>query len=127
MSSHAVKHGLQYYAITTMIVAGAVLLILVCISWGLKCWEQRRIIAHYQREEKAATAKVQTFSETFREGEFKRTGVEIVTRKHSLRIGWLGGEMPTFFFIGRLSNRVNQIRVWRFAVSHCANDERIQS
>ena len=50
----APQHGIQYYAFTIMLLAVAGLLVLFCVSWALKIWEQRRIIAHYQREEKKA-------------------------------------------------------------------------
>jgi len=120
-SSAPVKHGLQYYAFTIMLVAVAVLLVLFCIYWALKVWEQRRIIAHYQREEqRAAGAHVlRGFREDFHDGEFKRTGIEIATRDHSLRIGWISGALPTFFFFGMITRfgNVRQIRIWRFAVA----------
>jgi len=48
----AVKHGLQYYAFTFLIVALLVLLVLKLIYWVLNVWEKWRIIAHYRREER---------------------------------------------------------------------------
>ena len=45
------KHGLQYYALTIIVVALAILLVLKLIYWALNVWEKWRIIAHYRREE----------------------------------------------------------------------------
>ncbi len=65
---------------------------------------------------------VSTFNETFREGEFKRAGIELNVKRLRLRVGWIGGYMPTFFYVGRLaSHKQTQLRIWRLAVSYCAN------
>jgi hypothetical protein len=48
-----VRHGLQYYAFTILILALALLLLLKLVYWALNVWEKWRIIAHYRREEKA--------------------------------------------------------------------------
>jgi uncharacterized membrane protein len=46
-------------AVVTIIVAVALLTVLFCIYWALKCWEARRIIAHFQREERAKKVEQQ--------------------------------------------------------------------
>jgi len=68
---------------------------------------------------------VSTFDEEFRDGEYRRAGIEVNTRAHRVRLGWIRGHIPTFFFAGGLaSHKQKQVRVWRLAISYCANDDR---
>ena len=50
--AHSLTYTLVTVAVVTFLVALAVLLVLFCAYLALKVWEQRRIIAHYQRQEK---------------------------------------------------------------------------
>lgn len=67
--------------------------------------------------------RVSTFNESFRDGEVKRAGIEINIGKIKIRAGWIGGYLPSFFFRGTLFTSVKQtqLRVWRLAISYCAN------
>lgn len=69
---------------------------------------------------------VSTFNESFRDDDFTRTGIEINTKTRRVRIGWIGGYLPTFFYCGHLYSTKSglhqkQLRVWRLAISCCAN------
>lgn len=67
---------------------------------------------------------VSTFDETFRDGEYRRAGIEVKTRIRRVRLGWICGYIPTFFFAGRLASyKQTQLRVWRLAISYCANTQ----
>jgi uncharacterized membrane protein len=51
-SAPAAHSHLWYDAATVICLALAVLVVLFCIYWAVKIWEQLRIIAHYRREER---------------------------------------------------------------------------
>ena len=73
---------------------------------------------------------VSTFNETMREGEFKRVGIEINTKMLRVRLGWIGGYIPTNFYCGTVKNHwgtQSQLRVWRLAISYCANEKSSES
>ena len=56
----AAHSHLWYDAATVICLALAVLVVLFCIYWAVKIWEQLRIIAHYRREQRDAALQHKT-------------------------------------------------------------------
>ena len=73
------------------------------------------------------TKWLSTFNESFRDDDFTRTGVEIATKNRRLRVGWIGGHIPTMFYWGGLYSSTGsgvyqkQLRAWRLAISYYAH------